>query len=125
MIDPRYTKLARLLVEYSTGLRKGDTALIDAIDIPDEFTVELMRAIRRAGATPLVEIRRGRVTREILRGTNEEHARLVRDLELHRMKRAQAYIALRGSANINEVSDVAGDRMALYSRILRPVLNYR
>src|SRR5262245_24989259 len=28
MIDPRYTKLARLLVEYSTALRRGDRVLI-------------------------------------------------------------------------------------------------
>jgi aminopeptidase len=124
-MDPRYTKLARLLVEYSTRLRKGDRVLIDAIDIPDDFTVELMRVARRAGATPLVEVRHGRITREILRGTHAEHAALVRDVEMFRMKRVQAYIALRGSANINESSDVPGDRMALYSRVLRPLLNYR
>jgi aminopeptidase len=125
MTDPRYTKLAKLLVEYSTELQKGDRVLIDAIDIPDDFTVELMRTVRRAGATPLVEVRHGRITREVLRGTSDEHATLVRDIEMFRMKRVQAYIALRGSANINESSDVPGDCMALYSRVLRPVLNYR
>jgi aminopeptidase len=125
MIDPRYTKLARLLVEYSTGLRKGDKVLIDAIDIPDEFTVELMRCTRRVGATPLVEVRHGRVTREILRDTDETHATLVRDVEMFRMKKVQAYIALRGSVNVNETSDVASAQMSLYSRVLRPVLNYR
>ena len=125
MIDSRYTKLARLLVEYSTALRKGDKVLIDAIDIPDEFTVELMRAARRVGATPLVEVRHGRITREILRDTNETHAALVRDVEMFRMKKVQAYIALRGSANMNETSDVPSNQMALYSRLLRPVLNYR
>ena len=55
MTDPRYTNLAKLLVEYSTQLQKGDRVLIDAIDIPDDFTVELMRNVRRAGATPLVD----------------------------------------------------------------------
>ena len=125
MIDSRYTKLARLLVEYSTALRKADKVLIDAIDIPDEFTVELMRAARRVGATPLVEVRHGRITREILRDTNETHAALVRDVEMFRMKKVQAYIALRGSANMNETSDVPSNQMALYSRLLRPVLNYR
>src|SRR5437773_364851 len=125
MIDPRYTKLARLLVEYSTALGKNDTVLIEAIDVPDEFTVELMRTVRRAGATPLVELRHGRVTRELLRGTDRKHATLVRDLELFRMKRVQSYIALRGSANINEASDVSSDCLSLYARLLRPVLNHR
>ena len=125
MTDPRYNKLAKLLVEYSTQLKAGDRVLIDAIDIPDDFTVELMRTVRSVGATPLVEVRHGRVTREVLRGTDEEHATTIRDIEMFRMKRVQAYIALRGSANINESSDVDSAKMALYSRVVRPVLNYR
>ena len=118
MTDPRYTKLAQLLVEYSTALKKGDRVLLDMIDVPDEFSVELMRAVRAAGATPLVEVRHTRISREIQRDTDEQHAALVRDLELFRMKKVQAYIAIRGSANASENSDVPSDRMALYSRII-------
>ena len=125
MTDPRYTKLAELLVKYSTTLKKGEKVLVDAIDIPDEFSVELMRAIRRAGAIPLIEVRHGRVSREILRETSEEHAALVREVEMFRMKKVQAYIALRGSANVSETSDIESNRLALYSKTLRPLLNYR
>src|SRR5262249_51416322 len=63
MTDPRYTKLAKLLVEYSTALKKGDRVLLDMIDVPDEFTIELVRAARKAGAIPLVETRHTRVGR--------------------------------------------------------------
>lgn len=125
MNDPRHEKLARLLVEYSAGLKKGDRILLDIIDVPDEFSIELIRAARRAGAIPIVEIRHSRVTREILLEANQSYAELIRDLELFRMKRMDAYVAVRGSANANEASDVPGDRMALYSRTIRPVLNYR
>ncbi len=113
MTDPRYTKLARLLVNYSTQIKKGDRALLDMIDVPDEFSVELIRAVRAAGGTPLVEVRHTRVTRELLLETNENQAALVRDIELFRMKKMQAYIAIRGSANISENSDVPNDRMQL------------
>jgi aminopeptidase len=125
MTDPRYLKLAKLLVNYSTQIKKGDRVLLDMIDVPDEFSIELMRTIRAAGGTPLVEVRHTRITREILRETNGKHAALLRDLELFRMKKVQAYIAIRGSLNASETADVPGDRMALYSRITRPVLNYR
>ena len=125
MTDPRYAKLTRLLVEYSTALEKGDQVLVDAIDVPDEFTVELVRAIRRTGAVPIVEVRHTRVTRELLRETDAAHAELTRALELFRMKKMQAYMAIRGSANANENADVDSQRMVLYSKILRPVLNYR
>jgi aminopeptidase len=56
---------------------------------------------------------------------NEKQAALVRDIEMFRMKKVQAYIAIRGSANISENSDVPSDRMQLYSRIIRPVQDYR
>ena len=125
MTDPRYKKLATLLVEYSTGLKRGDRVLLDMIDVPDEFSIELMRAVRAAGALPLIEVRHTRITREILLDTDEAHATLFRDLELFRMKKVQAYIAIRGSSNANENADVSNDRMSLFSRITRPVLNYR
>ena len=125
MTDPRYKKLARLLVEYSTELKKNDRVLLDMIDVPDEFSIELMRAARAAGALPVIEVRHTRINRELLRHTDVQHAGLVRDLELFRMKKMQAYIAIRGSDNASENADVPGDRMALYSRIIRPVLNQR
>jgi aminopeptidase len=125
MTDPRYTKLARLLVNYSTALKKGDRVLLDMVDVPDEFTVELIRAARAAGATPLVETRHTRVGRELLLHTDENHATLARDFEMFRMKKMQAYIALRGADNMNENSDVPGERMKLYSKVMRPVLDYR
>ena len=125
MTDPRYTKLAKLLVNYSTELKKGDRILLDMIDVPDAFTIELIRVARAAGAMPFVEIRHTRVVRELLRGTDSKHAAVARDMELFRMKRMQAYIAIRGSENASENADVPSDRMATYSRILRPVLNYR
>ena len=125
MTDPRYTKLAKLLVNYSTELKKGDRILLDMIDVPDEFTVELIRAVRAAGATPFVETRQTRVGREQLLGMNEKQAATIREIEMFRMKKMQAYIAIRGADNMNENSDVPSDRVQLYSRVIRPVQDYR
>lgn len=125
MTDPRYTKLAELLVNYSTKIKKGDRALLDLIDVPDEFAVELVRAVRGAGGTPFVEVRHTRVSRELLLDLTEAQAAQIRDLELFRMKKMQAYIAIRGSANASENSDVPSDRMQLYSKAIRPVQDYR
>ena len=125
MTDPRFTKLANLLITYSTRVKKGDRVLLDVTDIPDEMSVELLRAVRAAGGTPLIDVRHSRVTREVLHGTDSKHATLVRDLELARMKKMQVYIALRGSDNMSENSDVPSDRMSLYSKTIRPVLDHR
>ena len=125
MTDLRYKKLTKLLVNYSTQVKKGDRVLLDMIDVPDEFSIELMRTVRAAGGTPLVEVRHTRISREMVRETNAKHAALLRDIELFRMKKVQAYIAIRGSANASENADVPSDRMQLYSKIIRPVQDYR
>jgi len=125
MTDPRYKKLANLLVRYSTKIKKGDRALLDLIDIPDDFSVELIRAVRATGGIPLANIQHGRISRELLRGTTAKHSALTRDIELFRMKKMDVYIAMRGSANINENSDVPSDLMQLYSSIIRPMHDHR
>ncbi|MBI3882409.1 MAG: aminopeptidase [Verrucomicrobia bacterium] len=125
MSDPRYARLARTIIEYSCSLKRGERVLLDMIDIPDEFTVELLRAVRKVGGVPIVEVRRSRVSREVTMGTDKAHAKLVHDIELARMKKMQAYVAMRGAHNASESSDVPSDKLSLYSKILRPVLNYR
>src|ERR1051325_777227 len=106
MADPRCAKLAKLLIEYSTRMKRGERLLMEVIDVPDEFSVQLMRAARKVGAIPIIEVRHSRVSREIIRDTDEKHATLVRDIELARMKKMQAYIAIRGAANASENADI-------------------
>ena len=50
MHDPRFDKLAKLLVEYSTRLKRNETVLIESFDVPDEMTIALVRAARNVGA---------------------------------------------------------------------------
>ncbi len=124
-MDPRIEKLARLLVEYSCNLQKGETVLLDLVDVPDDIGVALVRAARAVGAIPIVETRHLRLVREAQMGTTPEHAKLVHDIEIARMKRMQAYIAIRGALNSAETSDVPAAALKLYTKTIRPVLNYR
>jgi aminopeptidase len=125
MHDPRCDKLAKLLVEYSTRLKRNETVLIDAIDVPDEITIALIRACRASGALPFVQIQHNRVARELAREASDRQLNLVAIHELARMKRMNAYIALRGSNNITEMSDVPPETMKLVARKMRPVIDQR
>lgn len=123
--DERYTKLARLLVEYSIGLKKGEPILIEVTDVPDAFSVALLRAARAVGGVPLIEVRRSRIQREMIRETDRRQATLVRDLEGARIRKMKAFIAIRGADNASELADVPADRLSLYSKSMRPVQNFR
>ncbi len=125
IIDPRLTQLAEGLTRFSTSLAKGERVLIDAFDVPDAMVIALIRAARARGAHPYVQIHRARVARELALGAEEAQFAPHAEVELARMQKMDAYIALRGSANIFESSDVPSEKTQLVSRLMKPVLDYR
>ena len=125
MHDPRFEKLASLLVNYSTKLQPGDRVLVDAFDIPSEMTVALIRAARAARGIPMVQTHQARVSREMALGATEQQYEFIAAHELARMEKMDAYIAVRGSENISENSDVPSAKMKLVAQKLKPVLDHR
>jgi aminopeptidase len=125
MHDSRYDDLSRVLIRHSTALKPGEKVLIDAFDIPEEFVVTLVRAVRAAKGVPFVQIQNARVNRELAMEISAAQLDISASLELARMKKMDAYIAVRGSHNITEMSDVPDDRMQLLMGKMRPVLDWR
>ena len=125
MSDPRYDSLARVLTAHSTRLKAGENVLIDVSDTPEEFVIALIRAVRAAKAEPFVTIHSGRISRELALGVTGPQAETMAAIDLARLRKMQAYIAVRGSLNIAETADVPQQKMALLSSKLRPALDYR
>lgn len=125
IIDPRFNRLAENLVNFSTALQKGERVLIDAFDVPDAIVIALIRAARARKALPYVQINRARLSRELALGAEEAQVAPLAEIELARMKKMDAYIALRGSENIFESSDIPADKVRLVSRLMKPVLDHR
>lgn len=125
MHDPRFDKLAKLLTGFSVHLQPGERVLIDAFEIPDEMTVALIRAARKIGAVPLVQVHHGRVSRELAIEAQEEQLEVSSAVQLAQMKKMHAYIAMRGGHNITEMSDVPAEKMKLVARKMKPVLDWR
>ena len=125
LLDPRFEKLAAGLAGFSTELARGERVLIDAFDVPDAMVVALVRAARARGAHPYVQLHRARITRELAVGAEEAQFSAHAEVELARMQRMDAYIAIRGSDNIFESSDVPSAKVQLVSRLMKPVLDHR
>ncbi len=124
-MDSRFLTLAKQLVNFSTSVQPEDHVLIDAFDVPDLMVVALVRAIRAKGGIAHVNLHHSRVSRELLREGSDDQFKTLAAVQLPQMRRMQAYIALRGSDNIFENSDIPSQRMTSAMRHLRPVLDYR
>src|SRR6187549_499475 len=125
MQDERFDKLAKLLVEYSIRLKRNETVLIEAFDIPDEMTAALIRAARNSGGVPFAQVSHARVNRALALEASDRQLNIMASHELARMKKMNAYIAMRGSHNITELADVPAEKMQLIGKKMRPVQDQR
>ncbi|MCK5816693.1 MAG: aminopeptidase [Candidatus Marinimicrobia bacterium] len=117
MFDPREKKLAELLVNYSCDVQKGENVLIEAFDIPETFVKQLIRAIRQREGNPFVSLKNNSIQRELFLNGTDEQVTFSGEYEAYRMKNMQAYIGVRGSQNITELSDVPADDMKRYQTL--------
>ncbi|MBL1216937.1 MAG: aminopeptidase [Planctomycetes bacterium] len=117
MIDPRITKLANLLINFSTNLQKGEHILIEAFDLPEEMVIACVEAAQRAGGYPHVTLRNNRVMRSLNKGAGDDQLTTWADYDRHRMKQMDAYLGIRGSQNVSEQSDVPDDQMKKVGRL--------
>jgi aminopeptidase len=116
MKDPRYSDLAKVLVQHSSQVKPGDKVLVEAFDIPTDFTVELIKTIAAAGGVPIVSTYHQQVMRALFNAASEAQMKLIGQVERQRMEAVQCYIGVRGSHNISEMSDVPREKMDLYER---------
>ncbi len=117
MLDPRITRLARNLVNYSVAAKKGDKVLIEATDVDTEMVTELVKAVYEVGAYPFVETYKGKVNAAVISGTSEEHSRLMAEYAKYRMERMDCYIGVRGNENAYDLSGVPDEKTDVYKRL--------
>ena len=92
MTDPRITKLARLLINYSCEVKPGESVLIEAIDVPHAFTKALVRETATAGGRPLVLLKSNEVQRAMMMAGTAEQWSTIADIERAQMEKVQCYI---------------------------------
>ncbi len=117
MTDPRQTKLADLIINYSTKMKPGENILIEAFDTRHGLVTELVRAAHAAGARPFVSLRSTELIGELIRSAGPEQMATWAEYDRERMMKMQAYVGLRGSENVSELADVPTDNMKQYMKL--------
>lgn len=117
-MDNRIIQLAKNLVSHSCRVEKGEKVLIEVFgETPKNLAKALVDEIYKVGGLPFVTLKDQAVTRAMLKGSSQEQMELMAKYELERMKDMDCYIGIRGSDNTAEFSDIADDKMRLYSEV--------
>ncbi|MBX7134323.1 MAG: aminopeptidase [Fimbriimonadaceae bacterium] len=124
MLDPRVTRFAELLATHATDLSPADRVLVHTFDIPEWAIAEVVRVCQSKGAEVVVRSESNAVRRQLLLGMTEKNAATIAKIEKFEMEEMTAYISMRGSDNVMELSDVPSATMAMWQRVYGiPVTN--
>ncbi len=123
IVDQRIEILAKNLVTYSCRVEKGEKVLIESLGEESKLLVKaLVKEVYAAGGHPFVTLKDQSVTRQLLKCMDKNQAELMAKYELERMKDMDAYIAIRGSENASELSDIESKNMKIYTDyFMKPV----
>lgn len=117
-MDERNKILAKNLVRYSMDVQEGENVYVHYIG---EQTEELARAIiqevYQVGGIPYPHYMSQRVQREVLLHCTQKQMKLMAEIDAAEMGKMDCYVAIRGTDNVAELSDVPADKMELYNKL--------
>ena len=117
-MDQRICTLAHNLVNYSCGVKEGEKVYIHYTgNTTEELARALIREVYKAKGIPFVHNTEPRVQRELLLNCTEEQLRLMAARDAAEMEQMDCYIAVRGTDNVSELSDVPAEKMNLYEKL--------
>lgn len=116
MRDSRMNKLAKLLVEYSMNVQKGERVLIEAQEIDSSLTNAIIEEVYLSGGKPFVSVIDQSVKRAIMLGGDEDLYKDMAKYDIERMKEMSCYVGIRGGANALELSDVPAKSRQAYDK---------
>ena len=125
-MDPRIKELAHNLINYSCSLQPKEKVMIHVFGTSAyPLGKQLVKEAYAAGAYPYVQLEDYTVNRELMLGATEEQLQLKADLDMAQMKQMDAYIGIRASDNIAELSDVPQEQLQLNTAMNNDILNER
>ena len=116
-MDQRITTLAHNLVTYSCQVKKGDKVYVQYTgESTRSLAKELVKEIYQAGGVPFIHYTDPQLQRLQIMECTQEQMELMAQVDALEMSHMDCYIAVRGSDNVSELSDVPADKMALYEK---------
>ena len=122
MQDPRLEKLAKVLVNYSTGVRKGDLVRLAAPPIGRLLLTALYREVLLAGGHPHVEMVPDECAEIKLETANDKQLKFEDPLDRHAIEKVDVSISMWGEENTKSLSGTDPTKQALAGQARKGIM---
>lgn len=121
-MDPRLQKLADVLVNYSTRIKKGDLVAVrgDPVALPAVEAVFV--AVLRAGGNPFYVPQSERAAELLMEHGTDEQIKFLNPLDMARVEAIDAEIAFWAESNTKSMTRYPSERLAMKQAARRPYM---
>src|SRR4051794_9273791 len=122
MRDPRLTKLADVLVNYSVAVRPGQLVRIGGSTVTRPLVAELYRAVVAAGGNPFVRVLPEDLKEILIKNGSDEQIKYVNPIDVFEYEKMDCYIGMWGEENTRALSNCDTRKIGLTQTARKPLL---
>jgi aminopeptidase len=113
MRDPRLTKLASILVNYSAGVKKGQLVRIRGASVAQPLMIEIYREVLKAGGHPLVRMAPDELEELFLKYADDEQLRYCDPITVAEYERIDCSIGIWADENTRSLTHCDPERIRI------------
>ena len=125
MTDERIKKAAKIIVNYSTKIKKGERVQIMADYEAKDMVLEVYKQVLLKGAYPIVKVSVPGMAYFYYKNATEEQLNHPPKIAMHEMKKTDAVIFIGASSNMKELANVDPKRIAIKQKANEPLFKER
>ena len=123
MRDPRFEKLAAVLVHYSVAVKKDQLVRISGPPVSQPLIAELYREVLAAGGHPLVRVVPDELNEIFLKNASEEQLRYVNPLTVSEYEKIDCSIGIWAEENTRALTQCDPKRIGITQAARRPLMD--
>lgn len=120
-MDPRITQHAKILVDYSCEVKKGDHVVIVVEDHAQDLAREIVKEVAQRGGTSVVIQRSPETERAFLDVVPDEYVDNFPDHLFAMIKETDVYIKIQSTGNTRALGHAAPEKLVRYQRMQKPM----
>ena len=123
MIDPRLQKLADVLVNYSVGVKPGQSVRISGAPVAQPLVVELYRKVLEAGGHPLVRMSADEQGEIFYKTASDEQLRYLSPILLYEIEQLDCTIGIWADQNTKALTGCDPKKIGITQAARKPYMD--
>lgn len=120
-MDPRVTEHAKILVDYSCEVKKGDHVMVVVEDYGQDLAREIVKEVAKRGGTTVIVQKSSETERALLDASPDEFVSNFPDHYFEMIKKTDVYIRIQSTANTRAMGNVSPEKYMKYQLMQKPM----